>query len=177
MEKQHLLNNQIKAQKVLLLDKDGERVGEMSLREALYRANEQDLDLMQVGENKEFAICKILNYDSWLYHENKRKQKQEFKNRAQELKSINFRPVTDDHDFNLKLKKISEFLDDNHKVKVVIKLKSREGSMKSVNEAVVQRIIDSLAEKGVLDSKINWSFKEINFIVKPEKKVAPKVKP
>ena len=66
MEKQHLLNNQIKAQKVLLLDKDGERVGEMSLREALYRANEQDLDLMQVGENKEFAICKILNCK--MYH-------------------------------------------------------------------------------------------------------------
>ena len=172
LEKQHLLNNQIKTERVLLLDKEGEKVGEMSLREALYRANEQELDLMQVGQNKDLAICKILNYQSWMYHENKRKQKQEFKNRAQDLKSMNFRPVTDDHDFNLKLKKIEDFLEHNHKVKIVIRLKSREGAMKQVNEAVVERILTSLQEKGTLDSKVNTSFKEINFILKPEKKLA-----
>lgn len=176
MEKQHLLNGQIKSEKVLLLDKDGEKVGEMSLREALYRSNEQSLDLMQVGDNRGVAICKILNYDSWLYHENKKKQKQDFKNRHHEMKTINFRPATDDNDFNLKVRKISEFLDDNHKVKVVIKLKSREGAMRTVNEAMVQKIIESLSEKASLDSKVSYSFKEINFIVKPEKKAAPKVK-
>jgi translation initiation factor IF-3 len=173
----HLLNSQIKAQKVLLLDEDGGKVGEMSTREALYRANEQEMDLMQVGENKDIAICKILNYDSWLYHENKKKQKQEFKNRSHEMKTINFRPVTDDHDFNLKMRKIAEFLEDNHKVKIVIKLRSREGSMKSVNDAMVQRIMGAITEKGTLDSRVSTTFKEINFIVKPEKKVVLKSKP
>lgn len=176
MEKQHLLNDQIKLEKVLLLGEDGEKLGEMSLREALYHANEKKLDLMQVGENKNIAICKILNYNSWLYHETKRKQKQEFKNRSQEMKTINFRPVTDDNDFNLKIKKIGEFLDDNHKVKVVLKFRSREASMKEVNNAVVQKIISSLDNKAVLDSKISSGFKEINFIVKPEKKAVAKVK-
>ena len=175
MEKQHLLNEEIKAQNVLLLDKEGEKMGNFPLKVALEKAYEQDMDLMLVNQNKDLTVCRIVNYSSWLYHENKKRQKQEFKNRAQELKSINFRPVTDENDFQLKLKKINEFLDDNHKVKIVIKLKSREGAMKSVNELVVQRIVDGLAEHGVVDGKVSWSFKEINFIVKPERK--PVMKP
>jgi translation initiation factor IF-3 len=176
LEKQHPLNNQIKCNQILLLDKDGEKVGEMSLKDALKKAEEQELDLMQVGQNKDIAICKIINYESWLYHESKKKQKQEFKNRAQELKSMNFRPVTGDNDFNIKVKKVEEFLDENHKVKIVIRLKNREGSMRTVNEAFVQKIVDTLGDKASMDSKINYSFKEINFILKPEKKHAPKVK-
>jgi translation initiation factor IF-3 len=175
-ETQHLLNHQIRAYKVLLLDQDGEKVGEFSRNDALHQAHSQSLDLMQVGETRDVAICKIINYESWIYHENKRKQKQEFKNRSQELKTINFRPVTGDNDFNLKIKKIDEFLTDNHKVKIVVKLKSREGSMRAVNEAFVQKILDSLGDKGSLETKINWSPREINFLMKPEKKVTQKLK-
>lgn len=175
-QNQHLLNRQIRANRVMLLDKEGEKLGEMPISEALQKAYEQELDLMQVGQNKDVAICKIINYESWLYHENKKKQKQEFKNRAHEIKSMQFRPVIGENDFQLKIKKIEDFLEENHKVKIVIKLKSRESAMKSVNDAIVQKIIDNLAEKGTLDSKVSWSFKEINFIMKPEKKIAAKMK-
>lgn len=176
MEKQPLLNNAIKAQKILLLDQEGEKLGEMSRIEALNRARNEELDLMQVGESPNFAICKIVNYQSWKYHEDKKRQKQEFQNRSHELKTMNFRPVTGDHDFLLKIKKIQEFLEDNHKVKICIKLKSRESSMKSVNDEVIQRIQESLQEVGILDSKVSWTYKEINFIMKPNKKPAMKVK-
>lgn len=176
MDKQPLLNYAIKAQKILLLDQEGQKIGELNRNDAIRRAQEQDLDLMQVGENPNYAICKILNYQSWKYHEDKKRQKQEFKNRSQDLKTINFRPVTGDHDFLLKVKKINEFLEDNHKVKVCIKLKSREASMRSVNEEVVNRIQEALQEFGVLDSKVNWSPKEINFIMKPSKKQTAKPK-
>ena len=164
LEKQPLLNNAIRAQKVLLMGQDGEKIGEMSRIDALNRARNEDLDLMQVGESPLFAICKILNYESWKYHEEKKRQKQDFQNRSHELKTINFRPVTGDNDFLLKIKKIYEFLEDNHKVKVCVKLKSREGTMKSVNDEVIQRIQNSLSEVGLVDGKVNWSYKEINFI-------------
>lgn len=176
MDKQPLLNNAIKSQKILLLDQEGQKIGEMSRIEALNRARNEELDLMQVGENPNFAICKIVNYQSWKYHEDKKRQKQEFQNRSHELKTINFRPVTGDHDFLLKIKKIQEFLEDNHKVKVCIKLKSREASMRAVNEEVIQRIQECLQEVGALDSKVSFSHKEINFIMKPSKKPAMKVK-
>lgn len=176
MDKQPLLNNAIKATTILLLDQEGQKIGEMSRAEALNRAKDEELDLMQVGENPQFAICKIVNYQSWKYYEDKKRQKQEFHNRSQELKTINFRPVTGEHDFLLKIKKIHEFLEDNHKVKVCIKLKSREFTMKEVNEEVVRKIQESLQEVGVLDSKVSSSYKEINFILKPYKKPVAKMK-
>ena len=102
VETQHLLNNQIKSHKIMLLDKEGQKIGDMSYRDAMQKAYDAKLDLMQVGENGDIAICKLLNYESWLYHENKKRHKQEFKNRSQELKTINFRPVTGENDFKLK---------------------------------------------------------------------------
>lgn len=178
LEKTHLVNHQIRASRIMLLDKEGQKIGEMTLREAMQKASENELDIMQVGENQGTAICKMLNYESWLYHENKRKQKQEFKNRSHELKSMNFRPVTGEHDFQLKLKKVGEFLEENHKVKIVIKFKNyRESTMKPVNDEVVQKILDSVQEVGLLDGKVNANHKEMNFILKPAKKPTPKMKP
>jgi translation initiation factor IF-3 len=170
LEKQHLVNYDIKSHRVMVIGDDGEKLGEMSFKEAIQKAQESDLDLMQVGEGRDrVAICKILNYGAWKYHEEKRRKKQEFQNRAQETKSMSFRPVTDDNDFKLKIKKISEFLEKNHKVKIIIKFKGREGAMRELNEEVVTRIIDNLGEVGTLDTKISWSFKEINFVLKPNK--------
>ena len=177
MEKpQHLLNNQIRANKIMLLDAEGEKLGEVSYQDAMKKAYDESLDLVQVGMNKDVAICKILNYSAWLYHEKKRKDKQDFESRSQDLKSMNFRPGIGDNDFMVKMKKITGFLEENHRVKIIIKLKNREFTMKAVNDALVQKITDSLKDNAGLDSKISWSPKEINFMIKPEKKVAPKVK-
>lgn len=171
MEKKHLLNQQIRSEKVIILDENGHKVGEMSSREALRKAAEQNLDLMQFGVNDNIAICKILNYESWLYHENKKKQKQEFKNRSQEIKTIPFRPAIGEHDLQLKLKKVIEFLNSQHKVKISVKFNSfRESSMKEVNEQFVKKIINYLENYGALDSKVNYAPKEISFIIKPQQK-------
>ena len=154
----------------MMIGDNGEKLGEMSFKEAMQKAQENNLDLMQVGEGRDrVAICKILNFGAWRYHEEKRRKKQEFQNRAQETKSINFRPATYDNDFNLKIKKTTEFLEKNHKVKIVIKLKGREGAMRDLNEEVVARILDKLGDVATLDTKISWSFKEVNFVLKPNK--------
>lgn len=173
-EKNHFINNQIKANRILLLDKEGEKIGEMHFQEAIQKALDQDLDLMQVGSNKDIAICKIVNYDSWLYHEKKKKDKQDFKNRSSELKGMWFRPSTSQHDFELKIRKITEFLQDGHKVKVSLKLERREVSQRALNEAVIQKIIQALNEFGTLDSKVNFGGREINFILKADKKLTAK---
>ena len=178
LENKHLVNQQIKASRVMLLDSDGSKIGEMSIREALNKAYEEELDLMQVGQNQDMAICKILNYESWLYHEQKKRHKQEFKNRSQEMKSMQFRPVIGDNDFNLKIKKVSEFLEDNHKVKIVIKFKTyRETTMQELNQEFVDKILSSVEEVGSLDGKVNMGGKDMSFILKPSKKPVPKVKP
>lgn len=176
MEYKHLINRQIRSPRVMLLDQTGEKIGDYSFLEALKKAEEQELDLMQVGQKDNIAICKILNYESFLYHQKKKKDKEDFKNRAHDLKSIQLRPATDDHDFDLKMKQTKEFLQKDHKVKIVVKLKNREGTMKEQLDALITKILDSTSEIGELDSKITTSPKEINFIMKPAKKLTPKMK-
>lgn len=174
MEKpQHLLNNMIKVNKIRLLDDAGKDIGEFTYHEAMKQAEENNLDLVQFGLNKDTAICRILKYDSWLYHENKRKQKMDFHNRSQDMKAMNFRPGIGDNDFQIKMKKINEFLEEGHRVKIIIKLKNREFTMKTVNDALVQKITEAFKDTAGIDSKISWSPKEINFMLKPEKKQAP----
>lgn len=171
LEKKHLINNQIRASKVMLLGEDGGKLGEYSLNQALAKADALDLDLMQVGQNGDVSICKIVNYSSWAYHEQKRKHKQEVKNKSHEMKCINFRPSIGDNDFNRNIKKISEFLGEGHKVKVCVKFKSfRETTMTDLNKAFVQRINDSLVSFGEVDGKINNMGRDINYIVKPVKR-------
>ncbi|NCQ51632.1 translation initiation factor IF-3 [archaeon] len=180
MENLHLINDQIKAYKVMLLDEDGNKLGEIPFREALKNAYEQGLDLMQVGLNKDVAICKILNYESWLYHEQKKKQKQDFKNRSQEMKSMSFRPVIGDNDFNLKVKKVNEFLEDNHKVKVTIKFKSfRETTMQDLTKVFIDKLLSSVGEFGELDGRVGQGGRDMTFILKPSRKPTPsaKIKP
>lgn len=175
MEKNHLINEQIKTAKVLLLNTEGGKIGEMPYREAMKIAQEQEMDLMQVGQAKDLAICKILNYNKWLYHEQKKKHKQEVKNKAQEMKSMHFRPNIGEHDFQLKIKKVSEFLVENHKVKVVIKFKNyRESVMHELNQQFIDKLIATIQEVGSLDGKINNGGREISFILKPFKKQSVK---
>lgn len=178
LEQMHLINEKIKAYSVMLLDTDGNKLGEFSLREALQKAYDQQLDLMQVGINQNTAICKILNYESWLYHEKKKRDKQEFKNRSQEMKTMSYRPVIGDNDFTLKTKKVVDFLTDNHKVKVVIKFKSyRESTMHNLNKDFIDKILSSIEEVGSLDGKVNFGGRDMNFILKPSKKPTPNPKP
>lgn len=174
MEKTHLLNGEIKSFKVLLLDQDGEKIGEMPTKDALRLAYEKELDLMQVGQNKDIAICKILDYSKWLYHEKKKKHKQEVKNRSQEMKSMQFRPNIGENDLLLKIKKVSEFLDEQHKVKIVIRFKTfRETTMTELNNQFIHKLLDKVKASGALDGKINNGGREISFIIKPQKGAKP----
>lgn len=169
MKVEHILNHQIKLQKVLLFTINGEKLGSYSLKDALALAEQENLDLMQVGEDKDVAICKMVNYDSWRYHEAKKKQKADFKNRSLDLKSINFRPAISSHDFDLKIEKINQFLKNKHKVKVVIQLRGREGNMKEVNNLFIQKIINCTKSLGVVEGGISFGKRDIIFTIKPEK--------
>lgn len=170
-EAKHLINYQIKKPKVLLLDEKGEKIGDYAFKDALKLANEQALDLMQVGTNNDIAICKVLKYDSWLYHQKKKQDKENFKNRGSDIKNIQLRPVTGEHDFQLKMKQASKFLDEGHKVKFTIKLKNyRETGMTDINNAIVNKVIEFLHETGEVDGKVSQGQKEINFFLKPAKK-------
>lgn len=167
-----MINNQIKANRILLLDKDGEQLGEHSFQEALDLAGKQELDLVQVGFNpkENVAICKIFNYESFIYHENKMKAKQDFQNRKTDIKSISFTHKIGEKDYQIKLKKVKEFIDEGRKVKIVVNFGSfREANNKDVTEPFMVKFLNSLEEFGALDSNINKNnAREVMFMLKPK---------
>lgn len=161
------INNEIKANRVLIINEAGERENEISFYEALNRATNSGLDLVQVGQNKGVVICRIFDYSKFQYQEKKKRDKQNAKNRSQELKSMSFRPGIGDNDFKIKVKKINEFLAEGHRVKISIRLKNREFTMKEMNEQFVNKLIKSFSEFGSKDGAISYTNKEISFLMRP----------
>lgn len=173
MDIKHLINNQIKANKILLLDRDGEKIGEKTFQEAIELAHKQDLDLVQFGYNVKdnVAICKILKYESFIYHENKNKAKQDFQSRKTELKCISFTHKIGEKDYNMKLKKVKEFIEEGRKVKIVVNFGTfREANNRDVTEPFMEKVLQSLKEIGSLDSDVSKNnFREVMFMLKPKK--------
>lgn len=178
MEIKHLINNQIKANKILLLDKDGEKIGEKSFQEAIEMAHKQNLDLVQFGFNvkDQVAVCKILKYESFIYHENKNKAKQDFQARKTELKSISFTHKIGEKDFNMKLKKVQDFIGEGRKVKIVINFGTfREANNKDITEPFMKKILTSLKDIASLDGDISkHNFREVMLMLKPKKNESEK---
>ena len=168
--KKVLLNDEITAKKVMLYNKDGEKLGLMGIQEARHRAEQADMDLVQMHETEEFAVCRVLNYDSWLYHEQKKKHKQEVKNKSHEMKEMRFTPVIGEHDLNVKVSKCVDFLKSGHKVKVVIELKGRQFANKHANDELIEKIQSALSEFGSVEGGVKSEMKDIMFQVKPEVK-------
>lgn len=159
---EHTINTNIRAKRVLLINDDGTKE-ELAFREALERADDLGLDLVQVAtqSNNDVAICKILNYGSFAYHEKKKREQAAKKQRGGELKVIQLRPATDKNDFNIKIKKATEMILGKNKVKFVIKLKGRESSLKEFNQSIVQKIIEAMSPVAKVEGQVNYSGRDI----------------
>lgn len=118
-------NNQIRATEVRLLGSGGENIGVVSLEEALKRAKEEDTDLVEISPNANPPIVKIIDYGKFLYAENKKQKATKAKAHVVEVKGIQIKVGTGDHDLALKAKKSSEWLKDGHRVRIDLFLPGR----------------------------------------------------
>ncbi len=119
------INNNIKATEVRLIGPEGENFGVVSTREAINKALDQGLDLIEISPNARPPIAKIVNYGKFLYTENKKQKVIKSKTRVVEMKSLQIKVGTGEHDLNLKAKKTSEWLKNGHRVKINLFLPGR----------------------------------------------------
>jgi translation initiation factor IF-3 len=164
------INDQIRVAQVLLIDDAGEKKGIIPIDEALRIAKASGLDLVEVSPNADPPVCKILNYGQ-LKFKNKKEEKKNTKKR--QLKEIKMRPVTDDGDYKVKCKKIKDFLDEGHKVKVTIFYRrAREMSHQDLSAELLSRILVDLAEFGQLEYEPKSEGRQIHMIFSPKKKAS-----
>ncbi len=149
------LNAAIRALQVRVVGEDGEMIGVLSRKEALDRAAEVGLDLVEVSPDADPPVCKILDYGKHKYHEQKKLAAARKKQKVVEIKEIKVRPVTDENDYQVKLRAMKRFIEEGNKVKVVLRFKGREISHHELGLKVLERIkVDmDLLSKVELDPK------------------------
>lgn len=139
-------NRQITAKRVLVIDEHGTKLGEMATRDALAKAQERGLDLIEVAPNARPPVCRFADYGKILYEKKKRNAKAKKNATTITVKEVKFTPSTGDHDFNTKLKHVQKFLGKGDKVKVTIRFRGREMAHKDNGEALCKRLVDAVNE-------------------------------
>ncbi len=142
----------------------------MSLSEALSLADEMELDLVEISPNADPPVCKIIDYQKFLYQQ-KKKQKEIKANAAKiVVKEIRFGPNTDDHDYNFKLKHAINFLEEGAKVRAYVFFKGRSILFKEHGEKLLARFVNDLEDYGKVDQMPRLEGKRMIIILSPKKK-------
>lgn len=149
-QQEHRTNHMIRVPQVRLVG-DNVEVGVYSIQEALKMAQEQALDLVEISPNADPPVCKIIDYNKFLYEKKKKEKEMKAKSKASEVKEIRFTPNTDDHDFDFKAKHAEKFLKEGDKVKAYVQFKGRAIQFKERGELLLLKFAERLNEVGVLE--------------------------
>ncbi|MBS41009.1 MAG: translation initiation factor IF-3 [Rhodospirillales bacterium] len=138
------INDLIEAAEVRLIGPDGEVLGVVPTKEALAKAEDLDLDLVEMASNASPPVCKILDYGKLKYEDQKRKAEARKKQKTIDVKEIKMRPGIDTHDYDVKMRAMHRFLDDGDKVKVTLRFRGREMAHQDLGMNVLNRVKDDL---------------------------------
>lgn len=152
-EAEHRINHFIRVPQVRLVGENIEGGGGIySTQEALRMAQEQGLDLVEISPNVDPPVCKIIDYNKFLYDKKKKEKEMKAKSKASEVKEIRFTPNTDDHDFDFKAKHAESFLKDGNKVKAYVQFKGRAIQFQERGQLLLLKFAERLGEVGILES-------------------------
>lgn len=164
------INQQIRVREVRLVGDNIENPGVFPILTALKMADELELDLVEISPKADPPVCKIIDYQKFLYQQ-KRKQKEIKANSVKVIvKEIRFGPQTDDHDFQFKLRHAIEFLKDGAKVKAFVFFKGRSILFKEQGEILLLKLAQSLEDYGVLEQMPKLEGKRMTIFISPKKK-------
>ena len=150
-QQEHRTNNMIRVPNVRLVG-ENVTVGVYPTTEALKMAQDQALDLVEISPNADPPVCKIIDYNKFLYDKKKKDKEMKAKSKVSEVKEIRFTPNTDDHDFNFKAKHAENFLKDGNKVKAYVQFKGRAIQFQDRGQLLLLKFAERLAEIGTLES-------------------------
>lgn len=131
---------------------EGEQLGIVSLNEALKKAEETGVDLVEISPNAEPPVCRIMDYGKFLYEKSKATKEQRKKQKVVQVKEIKFRPGTDEGDYQVKLRNLIRFLEDGDKAKVTLRFRGREMAHQQIGIEMLNRIRDDLSDISVVES-------------------------
>ncbi|MBC7826577.1 MAG: translation initiation factor IF-3 [Chitinophagaceae bacterium] len=166
-QQEHRTNQMIRVPQVRLVG-DNVEVGVYPIQDALRMAQEQELDLVEISPQADPPVCKIIDYNKFLYEKKKKEKEMKAKSKSAEVKEIRFTPGTDDHDFDFKAKHAENFLKEGNKVKAYVQFKGRAIMFKERGELLLLKFAERLVEVGQPEALPKMEGKRMLMIFAPK---------
>ncbi len=148
-----LINEQIRAKEVQVIDSEGNKIGPISIHEALDMAYDKKLDLVLVAPNAQPQVCKLMNYGKYKFEQAKREKEAKKKQKTFEVKEIRITPNIEEHDFGFKVKNAKKFIEDGNKVKVTVRFRGRELNYVKLGEQTLNEFIKEMEDVAIPEKK------------------------
>ena len=160
-------NNRISSPEVQVINNDGENLGILNLNDAINRARDVGLDLIEIAPNAKPPVCKIMDMGKYKYDAQKKANKAKKKQKKIELKEIKLRPVTEVHDYTFKIKNAQKFLAKGDKVKFTIRFKGRELQHSSLGSELMEKIKLDIQMIGKVELQPKFEGKQMVMVIQP----------
>ena len=160
-------NNRINSSEVQVIDSDGENLGVLNIQEAISKAKNEGLDLIEIAPNAKPPVCKIMDIGKYKYDQQKKASKAKKNQKKVELKEIKLRPVTGVHDYTFKIKNAQKFLSKGDKVKFTVKFKGRELQHKHLGNQLMDKIIQDMQNIGKVELHPKFDGKQMIMVIQP----------
>lgn len=161
------MNDKIRVPEIRLIDHEGENRGVLDPRDAIRMAEEVGLDLVEISPNAVPPVCKIMDFGKFKYEQQKKANEAKKKQRVIEIKEVKFRPNIDIHDYEVKMRNVTRFLEDGDKVKVTLRFRGREMAHQELGREVLERIATDTTELGKVESMPKMEGRQMIMVIGP----------
>ncbi|HEX7341146.1 MAG TPA: translation initiation factor IF-3 [Rhodanobacteraceae bacterium] len=168
--KRNRRNLEIRVPRVRVIDADGEQAGILSRDDALNMAQEAGLDLVEIQPNSDPPVCRIMDFGKFLFEQQKKANAQRKKTKQVEIKEVKFRPVTEEGDYQIKMRNVLKFLEVGNKVKVTIRFRGREMRHMEIGRELAERIQKEIGELGAVEQFPQQEGRQMTMMIGPPRK-------
>lgn len=161
-------DNLIQSDKVRVIDENGENLGVMYTREAMEQANEIGLNLVEISPNADPPVAKFLDVGKHRYEAQKKANAARKTQKTQDIKEIKLRPNIDDHDYDVKMRSVTKFIEEGDKVKMTLRFRGREMAHQELGVEVLRRVQDDMAEFAKVESFPRLEGRQMVMVLAPK---------
>lgn len=161
------VNERIRVAEVRLIGPDGENVGVVAPSVGLQMAQEAGLDLVEISPNATPPVCKVMDLGKFKYEQQKREAEARKKQKIIDVKEVKFRPGTDTHDYDVKMRNVMKFLESGDKVKITLRFRGREMAHQQLGVELLNRVRDDVGEAGKIESMPKMEGRQMVMMISP----------
>ena len=171
------INGLIRAREVRVIGNDGSQIGVLPIRDALIKAQEAELDLVEVAPTANPPVCRVMDFGKYKYELSKKEHSAKAHQKTAQIKEIQFRPFTGEHDRDFKVRHAKEFLEAKQKVKIILMFRGREMSFQEEGRTTMARIAEELNDVGHEENPVKKEGRNLVMVMAPKSMKVPHTSP